>query len=131
MMATVDLYNNLSAATTLAPAVRTESANGTGVDLQGYEGALVIVQAGTVTDGTHTIEVQESIDNSTFTAVSDGDLQGTEPAITSSNDEAVYEIGYRGTKRYIRAVVTVTGSPSTGGVYGALVVRGNPRKYPV
>ncbi len=124
-----DLYNEISIAQSLGPAARTASANGTGVDLQGFDAAVVVVETGTITDGTHTIEVQESADNSTFTAVADADLQGAEPAIGAANDNVVYEIGYLGTKRYIRATVTVAGA-TTGGVYAAHVVRGRARKQP-
>lgn len=114
----------------LVPAARTASADGAGVDLAGFERALVVVSSGTITDGTHTIEVQESDDNSSFSAVADADLEGTEPAIAAANDDTVWELGYVGTKRYIRAVVTVAGA-TTGGVYGAQVVRLGPsRKQP-
>jgi len=126
-MASRDLVNNISVAQTLAPAARTASANGTGVDLQGYESAAVVIAAGTITDGTHTIEIQESDDNSTFTAVADADLQGSEPTVASNT---VYEVGYLGSKRYIRAITTVSGATS-GGVYGAVVVRGHARSKPI
>jgi len=129
-MSSVDLYNNLSVAQSLAPAARTADENGAGVDLQGFHGAMVVVHTGAITDGTHTIEVQESDDDSTYTAVADADLQGSEPAIGVADDNKIYKIGYMGTKRYIRAVVTVAGA-TTGGVYDAVVVRGAPRKAPV
>jgi len=129
-MSSVDLYNNLSVAQSLAPAARTADENGAGVDLQGFHGAMVVVHTGAITDGTHTIEVQESDDDSTYTAVADADLQGSEPAIGVADDNKIYKIRYMGTKRYIRAVVTVAGA-TTGGVYDAVVVRGAPRKAPV
>ncbi len=129
-MSSADLYNNLDVVQSLPPAARTANANGAGVDMHGFHGAMVVVSTGTITDGTHTIEVQESDDNSTFTAVADADLQGSEPAIAAANDNQVYRIGYMGTKRYIRVAVTVAGA-TTGGVYGAVVVRGHPRKAPV
>ena len=111
--------------------------NGTALDLwsnsvgrQKFGGALVVVQTGTITDGTHTVEVQESDDNSTFTPVADADLQGTEPAIGAANDNVVYEIGYRGIKRYLRVAVVTTGA-TTGGTFGAVVILGIPRRLPV
>jgi hypothetical protein len=125
-----DMYNSINAAPTLSPAARTISANGVGVDLQGFEGALVLIQTGVITDGTHVFEVQESDDNATFTAVADADLQGTEPSVGATDDDKVYRIGYLGTKRYVRTVSTATGT-TTGGVYGASVVRGFARKQPV
>lgn len=121
-----DLYNNTSTVQSLKPAARTASANGTGVDLLGYGSALVIIDAGAWTDGSHTFEVQESADNSTFTAVAAADLQGAEPVVDGApDDDQVYEIGYFGLKRYIRVATTVTGT-TTGAVYAASVVRGHP-----
>lgn len=130
-MASRDLTGRLSPALSLAPAARTTSANGSGVDLQGYESASALFVAGTITDGTHTPKLQESDDNSTFSDVEAGDLIGSFSAVTSSSGgDSVQEVGYLGSKRYIRVAVTVSGSPSTGGVYGAVIVRGHPRSMP-
>jgi hypothetical protein len=90
------------------------------VDLGEARTAEVIVNAGTVTDGTHAIEVQESDDNTTFTAVAASDLLGSLPDLTASNDAQVHEVGYIGHKRYLRVVSTVSGA-TTGGVYGVVV----------
>jgi outer membrane lipoprotein SlyB len=129
-----DLYSNTKFARSLSPAARTASANGVGVDRAQndsyYQEAKVVVSTGTITDGTHTIEVQESDDNSTFTAVADADLQGTEPAIVAADDDKTFEIGYLGRKRYLRVIVTVAGA-TTGGVYGAGIELGKPRRAPV
>ncbi len=131
-MSRLDNVNDISVAQSLVPAARTAAANGTGVDLAGYNAAAVVITSGTITDGTlYTFEVQESDDNSAFTAVADADLIGTEPALAATDDNVVREIGYKGIKRYIRvAIAAVTGSPSTGGVFAAVVVRGKPRKFP-
>lgn len=126
---TTDLHSNLSVVQTLAPAARTASEDGAGVDLANADGALVEIATGAITDGTHTIEIQESDDDSTYTAVADADLIGTEPAIGSADDNKVYTIGYLGNKRYIRVSVTVANATS-GGVYGANVIKGGLRKYP-
>lgn len=126
-MATVDMYNNLSAVTTLSPAARTASENGATVDLQGYEGALIQAIVGTITDGTHSLTVQESDDGSTWSNVASSDLQGSFSDLASDTNQ---KVGYLGTKRYIRVNATVSGATS-GGVYGVIVVRGKPRKAPV
>ncbi|MBC7193872.1 hypothetical protein [Marinobacter sp.] len=126
-MATVDLYNNLSVATTLAPAARTANANGSAVDLQGYEGALIQAIVGTITDGTHSLTVEESADGATWTAVAAADLQGSFANLVSNTNQ---KVGYLGTKRYIRVNAAVTGATS-GGVYAVVVLRGNSRKHPV
>ena len=111
----------------LAPAARTASANGTGVDLANFGSATVAFVVGTITDGTHAPKVQESDDNSSFTDVAAADLNGSLAALASDTNQRV---GYRGSKRYIRAVSTVSGT-TTGGVYAAVVLRGDARKQPV
>jgi len=132
------VYNSVLVQQTVTAANRTNgTVNGTAIDLwsntvgdQVFRSALAVVQTGTITDGTHTVEVQESDDNSSFTAVADADLQGTEPAIGAANDNVVYEIGYRGTKRYIRVTVVTSGA-TTGGTFGAVLILGIPRRLPV
>ncbi|MEU9861327.1 hypothetical protein AB0D99_10645 [Streptomyces sp. NPDC047971] len=129
------LYNVALAKSTILPAAaRTSTTTGATVDRMtdegGFRSALVVVHAGTVTDGTHTVAVQDSPNGSDWTAVADEYLQGTEPALTSSNDERIHEIGYTGHQRYLRVVVTASGSPSTGGVYAATILLGWPRKMP-
>lgn len=125
-----DLKNSQDLATSLAPAaLRTTSGNGTGVDLAGFNGAIVAFIVGAITDGTHTPSVEESdASGSGYAAVAAADLIGTLAALAANTNQRV---GYKGTKRYVRAVVTVTGSPSTGGYYSAVVVRGAPQKNPV
>ena len=126
-MALRDLKPNLDVVQALAPAARTATVNGTGVDLRGYDAAMVVFHPGTITDGTHTPSVEESDDNSTFTAVAAADLAGTLANLASNT---IQRVGYRGVKRYIRPRVVVSGA-TTGGVYGAEVVRGYPALRPV
>ncbi|MFW1676448.1 hypothetical protein ACFVYJ_01520 [Pontibacter sp. JAM-7] len=122
-----DLKSNIGVVQSIAPAAITSTTEGAGVDLQDYGSAVVVFHPGTITDGTHTPTVEESDDNSSFSAVATADLQGTLAALTS---DTVQRVGYKGTKRYIRAVSTVAGA-STGGVYGAEVVVGNPAVGPI
>lgn len=124
----VDLVNIIGLSTSLAPAARTTSENGTGVALAGFNSAVVFFHVGAITDGTHTPKIQESDDNSTYTDVAAGDLIGSLSALAASTNQ---KVGYKGSKAYIRAVSTITGSPSTGGVYAATVVRGDAIKQPV
>ena len=124
-----DLDGRLSAAVSVAPSGnRTASINGSGVDLANYDSALAIVQFGTITDGTWTASLEESDNNSDFTAVAAADQSGSFTGATSSTDETTQQVAYLGTKRYIRVVVTETVASTTGAIFSALVVRGNPRK---
>lgn len=128
-----DMFTNLSAVTSLAPLVRTADANGTGVDLSRHSGATLLATvgaAGVTLSGTDKIEVkvEESDDNSTFTAVAAGDLLGSTVVLdTPAEAGATYLIGYVGNKRYIRAVLDFSGTHGTGTSIGVSVVRGYPR----
>lgn len=133
------VYNHVRAKATLAVAARTATANGTAVDRQlsgasgsneWYSSAMLLVHTGTITDGTHAITLEVSDDNSSWAAAASGDVQGSLPSIGASNDDALYEIGYTGTKRYLRAVTTVSGTTS-GGIYGATILLGFPNTLPV
>lgn len=128
-----DIKSNLLVKQSLAPASRTAAGNGTGVDLAGYEGAMVVIDCGTAggTTPSFEFEVKESADNSTYTAVADGDLIGTEPTVTTANDDGVFRIGYIGNKQYIRCDVKAVSGTSPTLVCAAQVVLGRPRKAPV
>lgn len=123
----MDIKQTQDVQNSLAPAARTATANGTGVDLANFASATVAFVVGTITDGTHTPSVEESDDNSVYTAVAAADLIGSLSNLTSNTNQRV---GYRGTKRYIRAKTTVTAA-TTGGVYAGVVIRGDARKQPV
>lgn len=129
-----DLYNNLAIVQALAPVAVAADNTGSAIDLAGYDSALIILSVGTVTDGTYAIEIQES-DTTTagdFAAVDAADLIGTEKTgITTTNDETYYAVGYKGSKRYIRYVITETSAGSTGGVMSVVVIKGNPAHAPV
>lgn len=133
-MARNSVYTNVTARQTLPPAARTATANGTGVDRNVgsnmHRTAMVVVSTGAITDGTHTIEVQDSDDNSAFAAVADAFLQGAEPAVVAADDNKLFFIGYIGSRRYLRVVTTVAGA-TTGGIYGADILLGEPRRGPV
>ena len=126
-----DLKNNVLPVQSIAPAVRTNgTVNGTGVDLFDYGSAAILFEAGAWTDGTHTPSVEESDDNSTFTAVSAGNLHGSFTALSGSGQQnAVQWVGYKGSKRYLRAKL-VTGSATTGALSAMTIVKGHPRNAP-
>jgi len=114
-----DLKNNTQLAFgLLATLSGTTPAKGNIVDLQSAGAATFYFETGTVTDaGTASgfaVEIQESdtTADAAFTAVADADLLGLESALTVTDDASdnvpVGSIGYIGTKRYVRAVVTGT-----------------------
>jgi hypothetical protein len=126
-----DLKSNIKPMQSLVPINRTAAANGTGVDTLGFNSASVVFSTGAIggtASPTFTFEVQESADNTTFTAVADADLRGTEPVVTVAN--TVAQVGYIGNKRYIRAALkTVSGTTPTLDC-NANVILGHPSAAP-
>ena len=126
-----DIKNNLDAFGSIDPASITASTNGSGVDLRDFDGAMVVFQAGTADTGsgneTYTPSLEESDDNSVYTAVAASDLEG---ALGNMTANSVQRVGYKGAKRYVRAVLTLGGAtPSMDA--SALVVRGLPHHTPL
>lgn len=133
----MDMYNALTTNSSLKAADQSDPSvpvNGTGVDTANSEECLIIVDAGTLAGtGTPTItlQIQESDDNVTYTAVAAGDLDGgVLPAIVAANDETVYKRRYIGTKRYVRVSVTAKGGTTPALPCSAVVVLGGRRKQP-
>lgn len=129
------LYDEMVLESSVSPATLTNgTTNGSAVDRGvngGMQSAVLVVVTGTVTDGSHAVTVQESDDGSTgWGAVAAAQLQGSLPTAGSSDDNTVFEVGVRSTKRYVRAVVTTSGATS-GGLVGAYFALGAPRVSPV
>jgi len=131
-MTTSDLRNVIDAAHSLEPAVRaTGTYNGTGVDLQGANAAAVLVYFGAYTNGTHTPSLEHSDDNSSFAAVGASELDGSFTAVSSAGGaNTLQRVGYRGSKRYVRAVMVVA-SGATGAASVAAILKGDLAHQPV
>jgi hypothetical protein len=97
----------------LANDVVASTANGSGVDLQGYEGeAAFILSAEAGGSGvTYAVHIEDSADNSTFTDVTDGAFTTTS-ANTASFQQIALNIS--DLKRYCRCAVVVAGGTGTG-----------------
>lgn len=94
--------------------------NGTGVDMQGWEGVLFVLNLG-ATDGTVDMKAQRD-DNSSFSSATD--ITGaaiTQVAGTGDNKLYLLDV-YRPSERYVRAVVT-TGAGATADQLGVTAVR--------
>jgi len=104
------------------------------VDLKRYASAALVLAIGTLTDAdaTWSVLLEESDDGTTFTAVADADLVGTEAlaGFTFADDDAARKLGYVGSKQYLRAtvddVVANTGNLFLAGMW----VLGHPNRQP-
>ncbi|MBQ0947655.1 hypothetical protein [Streptomyces sp. RK76] len=131
----MSLYDQSVVKVSLAPAEVTDgTANGTAVDRGvngGMQDAMLVVTTGVVTDGSHAVAIQDSANGSTgWAAVDASQLTGAAPTVDNADDGAVFEVGIRSTRRYLRAVVVTTGS-TTGAFIGAHIVLSSPRNAPV
>lgn len=118
-----DLTNSITGISLATAAARTTTANGSGVDMIHSDNSVTLqLISGAITDGTHTITVQESDDNSTYTTITAIDGNAITALTSSAGGSAIVLKRYIRSKRYMRAVTTITGSPSTGGFYVATFI---------
>jgi hypothetical protein len=112
------------------------------LDLSGFEGAGIIVNVGALTGhaaGATTALIVEESDSTaanSFTPVAPADLVGSLPILdnAAADDNQLYSVGYRGTKRYIRVNIDhteATPGTITSTVIGVTGVLGFPRHMPV
>ncbi len=121
-----DIKNNFDAVNSIDPDDYIADVNGAGIDLRTFDGSAVVFSVGTVTDGTHTPKIQESNDNSKWNDVNASDQEGLLVNLASDMNQRV---GYKGSKRYLRSVLTIKGA-TTGVQVAVLVVRGIPHHVP-
>ena len=140
-----DLKENVKYVKSLSPIVQAADVDTTGVDLQGFDSAAVLVDIGApgVTYSSSVkvdLILEESDDDATYTAVTantsvtGGTVGSTGIFQTIDADgecNAVYGIGYVGGKRYIRVALDFTGTHSTGTAMGVTVLLGTPLHAPV
>ena len=98
--------------TLLATTTITGTGNQTGVDLQGFEGDVQIILAGTAAGSGHdlTFRIEESSDNSTYTAATGGGFT----VIANAASKEVITLNSNDLERYIRLSCTAeTGNASS------------------
>lgn len=132
--------SDLGVASSLSPNVVNNDTDGTGlaVDLRGYNSALVVFHVGVSGDTLSVsvyleLRVQESADGSSWADVAAADLDGVQALKIddAAEDDVVHTVGYKGSKRYLRAFVDTTGTHTVGTPCSAVVVRGLPTYAPV
>lgn len=99
--------------------------SGTGIDLQGAEAALVILDNGAATAAA-TVKIQESdVLGSGYTDVADTDLIGLtgNASGVAQTASTIVKVSYIGTKRFVRVVTTA----GTAALFAAEVVRAHLR----
>lgn len=114
-----DITNGLDLKRAISPqAARTDNTAivSTAADLLGYDGAMLAINIGANTDTnvTFAVLIEDSDNNSSWAAVADEYLNGTEAlaGFQFDDDNELRKIGYSGIKRYLRATITPSGNDS-------------------
>lgn len=114
-----DITNGLDVKRAISPqAARTDNTAIVSqvADLKGYDGCMLAINIGANTDAnaTFAVLIEDSDDNSSFSAVDDAYLNGTEAlaGFQFDDDNEMRKIGYTGIKRYVRATITPSGNDS-------------------
>ena len=134
-MASRDILNSIKVTPAINPGAAitgNAATNGAVIDTQGFESVTFAVQSGTITDGSFAVKIQEG-DQPTLSDASDvvaGDYIGAAISFAAAANNLVKKIGYRGSHRYIRAVLTQAGA-TNGGVMSAVAILGNAHNNPV
>ena len=113
-MASRDKRSSIAVVKAFSPALINTATTtvGTAIDLQGFDSCTFVIAEGVKTAGAVTPLVEDSADNSTYAAVSDTFLIGTEAAAAAVlvATDAVATIGYVGHKRYVRLSLVSDGT---------------------
>ncbi len=123
-----DSYSTSLATVAINPAVRTADTTGAEIDLQGFNSARAVISTGAIVGaGNFTPKLREcATSGGTYNDVAASDLIGAWPTELAAN--SVYQVGYRGNKRFIRVVVTYNSGTSL--IFGANVTKGHPENAP-
>lgn len=107
------------------------------IDTQGYDSLTFVIATGNLADSDATFAVSlehgDAADLSDATPVPADDLVGTTAAasFTFANDDSVRKIGYRGSKRYVRLVITPSNNDALAATFlSAVAVLGHPMQAP-
>jgi CBS domain-containing protein len=125
------LDQHISPAGTIEAAAYTTTTNGADVDLANFDAATFVFDIGIVTADDLVLTLEEAPDDGTgspgaYTVVDAADLDGVVPLPTTVLDQLQAQVGYLGNQRFVRAVVTDSGTGD--GILSVVVIRGKGRK---
>lgn len=104
---------------------RTASADGASADLKGFRSAMVIIDVDAYTDGSLVFSLDESDDNSSWSAVASTDFSGSVTVDGAADDDQAYVIGYYGSKRYLRVALDAAAGATSGAICGGMIIPGH------
>jgi hypothetical protein len=130
-----DLMNLIDVKRSISPvSVSDNTAQvGQGISRKGFDSVTYLINVGSVADAdaTFAVTMDESDDNSTYTAVAAGDLIGT-LALASfqfDSDNKMFKVGYKGAKEWTRLTITPTNNASAA-LFSACAILGGAALKP-
>ena len=136
-----DLRSDFNGTVALASGAKAKSGSpftSAAIDLNGFEGCMIVATAGALgaQENTYTVSLTDGETNAAADTPVAGYLIGsivhqvqTSPAIDTSS--TVKLASYVGGKRWIKVILTVAGGGSGSGVVGNDVIRGTAKYSPV
>lgn len=123
-----DIVHNIGLKQAIAPAVAAASADGSSIDLKGFNRVAFAISTGAIVgDGDFSVKVQEGDNGTTFTDAPASAVIGTVPATLEA--ASTYKLGYVGFKRYARLALAKAGGTSIA--LSAVAVLGDAASRPV
>lgn len=140
----LDLENLTTLQQIIDPVVATADVTSEAIDLAGFNAcniAVLVGESGDTLSGSVKIELelQESDDDSTYTACADSDVTN---AVTGTNtgtfaviddaaeDDATYQTKYLGNKQYLKVVANLTGTHTNGTPIGSVAFKSGDNYLP-
>lgn len=129
-----DLAHNIKVEQVAAPAVATANITSSAIDISGGNSLAVLFAIGASGDTLSgsiywTLKLTEcDTESGSYTDVNAVDMHGgigTVVIDAPSEDETVVKLGYKGSKRYVKAVATKTGTHTNGTIIGIVAVKGH------
>jgi len=125
-----DLTKKLSTVQALAPVVADATKTSSAIDMDGANSLLICFECGVPGDTLSatvkfTPSLTESDNNSDYTAVDAADIVGTLAAVASGTAASRQVVGYKGSKRYVKAVITAAGTHTTGTPWSVTAIKGD------
>lgn len=124
-----DIHSGLNAVVAVAPQVLAATNTSSAIDMRGYNSALLVLAIGAIVgSGDFTAKLTEcDTSGGTYTDVAAADLEGSFSATLLTS--TVERIGYKGSKRYLKTVLTKNSGTSVA--VSAVLMQGHPADAPV
>ncbi len=131
MSLSVDMHSNVKEEVALtSQTIATDTTTyGADVDVTGFESCEFILLSGTITDGAYAVSLVAGAAATPTTAVPAAEQLG-DADFALADDDTAKRIGYIGKEPIVRLKIVSTAT-SSGGVFAAVAVLGNPHHAPI